>query len=231
MVRRYVQRVYKLILPLHEELNMSVKRNNQKPQPIQKTILPTTPTPPDTPEPVVNVEESVEVLTEELPLVAEPAVELTFIEKLCKKYRVDALPPTVTGTNLSMSQYCEAMRGNKPMDNKTGSDNQVQLFYTFITALDISDVSEANMALDIILHYISENIKDCFSERLAYRFFDTLYIDSRKRKLFERLLNIFIGISDPSKRRGFIMRLDTNAIVDMMLSDYSKRNFLTFISA
>lgn len=195
-------------------------------------------------EPVVETEVQVEeVITEtetetEATVVpnavqeAEPAKAeiLSLLDKVLLKYRYKEAPKTATFINERMLEYVKSMTGNRPIDAGSGATHQVNLYYTILMALEQETVNDSLLCLDIILSHISDNINDCFSDRLVYRFFSNMNIDAKKRAGFEKIMYMLLNISDATKRRAFLARMDVNRILEQMPSELCKRNLLTFIS-
>lgn len=155
---------------------------------------------------------------------------LSLLDKVLLKYRYKEAPKIATYINERMLEYVNSMTGNRPIDAGTGATHQVNLYYTILMALEQETVNDSLLCLDIILSHISNNISDCFSDRLVYRFFSNMNIDAKKRAGFEKIMYMLLNISDTTKRRAFLARMDVNRILEQMPSELCKRNLLTFIS-
>lgn len=155
---------------------------------------------------------------------------LSLLDKVLLKYRYKEAPKIATYINERMLEYVMSMTGNRPIDANTGATHQVNLYYTILMALEQETVNDSLLCLDIILSHISNNISDCFSDRLVYRFFSNMNIDAKKRAGFEKIMYMLLNISDTTKRRAFLARMDVNRILEQMPSELCKRNLLTFIS-
>lgn len=155
---------------------------------------------------------------------------LSLLDKVLLKYRYKEAPKIATYINERMLEYVTSMTGNRPIDAGTGATHQVNLYYTILMALEQETVNDSLLCLDIILSHISNNISDCFSDRLVYRFFSNMNIDAKKRAGFEKIMYMLLNISDTTKRRAFLARMDVNRILEQMPSELCKRNLLTFIS-
>lgn len=163
---------------------------------------------------------------------AEPAKAeiLSLLDKVLLKYRYKEAPKIATYINERMLEYVNSMTGNRPIDAGAGATHQVNLYYTILMALEQETVNDSLLCLDIILSHINNNISDCFSDRLVYRFFSNMNIDAKKRAGFEKIMYMLLNISDTTKRRAFLARMDVNRILEQMPSELCKRNLLTFIS-
>lgn len=168
-----------------------------------------------------------EIVTEVIEVKAEI---LSLMDKVLLKYRYKEAPKIATCINERMLEYVMSMTGNRPIDAGTGATHQVNLYYTILMALEQETVNDSLLCLDIILSHISNNISDCFSDRLVYRFFSNMNIDAKKRAGFEKIMYMLLNISDTTKRRAFLARMDVNRILEQMPSELCKRNLLTFIS-
>lgn len=177
----------------------------------------------------VITETETEVTT--VPEVVEVKAEiLSLLDKVLLKYRYKEAPKIATYINERMLEYVTSMTGNRPIDAGSGATHQVNLYYTILMALEQETVNDSLLCLDIILSHISDNINDCFSDRLVYRFFSNMNIDAKKRAGFEKIMYMLLNISDATKRRAFLARMDVNRILEQMPSELCKRNLLTFIS-
>lgn len=170
-----------------------------------------------------------------VPVAVTEAIEvkaeiLSLMDKVLLKYRYKEAPKIATYINERMLEYVMSMTGNRPIDAGTGATHQVNLYYTILMALEQETVNDSLLCLDIILSHISNNISDCFSDRLVYRFFSNMNIDAKKRAGFEKIMYMLLNISDTTKRRAFLARMDVNRILEQMPSELCKRNLLTFIS-
>jgi hypothetical protein len=166
-----------------------------------------------------------------VPEVVEVKAEiLSLLDKVLLKYRYKEAPKIATYINERMLEYVNSMTGNRPIDAGAGATHQVNLYYTILMALEQETVNDSLLCLDIILSHISNNISDCFSDRLVYRFFSNMNIDAKKRAGFEKIMYMLLNISDTTKRRAFLARMDVNRILEQMPSELCKRNLLTFIS-
>ena len=170
-----------------------------------------------------------------VPVAVTEAIEvkaeiLSLMDKVLLKYRYKEAPQIATYINERMLEYVISMTGNRPVDSNTGATHQVNLYYTILMALEQETVNDSLLCLDIILSHISNNISDCFSDRLVYRFFSNMNIDAKKRSGFEKIMYMLLNISDTTKRRAFLARMDVNRILEQMPSELCKRNLLTFIS-
>ena len=155
---------------------------------------------------------------------------LSLMDIVLLKYRYKEAPPIAKYINERMLDYVMSMSGNRPIDASTGATHQVNLYYTILMALEQETVNDSLLCLDIILSHINNSISDCFSDRLVYRFFSNMNIDAKKRSGFEKIMYMLLNISDTTKRRVFLARMDVNRILEQMPSELCKRNLLTFIS-
>lgn len=195
--------------------------------PVEPTVETEVPTEEVITESVTEVTKVPEVVTEAVEVKAEI---LSLLDKVLLKYRYKEAPKIATYINERMLEYVMSMTGNRPIDAGTGATHQVNLYYTILMALEQETVNDSLLCLDIILSHISNNISDCFSDRLVYRFFSNMNIDAKKRAGFEKIMYMLLNISDTTKRRAFLTRMDVNRILEQMPSELCKRNLLTFIS-
>lgn len=168
------------------------------------------------------------VVGDETPVVEE--VVLSILDRTLAKHKVETPTVLIAEINRRMNEYVTNMAANKPISADVGGMHQVNLFYTIITALEQKDVSSSLLALDLILAYIAENNTDCFSERLAYRYYGNIPLDTGRRKSFEVLMYLLLNIADAKTRRSFLMRADITRVLDTLPSEICKRNLLTFVS-
>lgn len=195
---------------------------------------------PETPDvPVADgsdVETEITDTTDELataPVEPEPAPAhvKSFLDATAEQYGIDVIPSLVSLIDSRMQDYVSSMTGIRPIDTETGATHQTNLYYTIIMALEQEEANHAMLAMSVILNYMHMYSNDSFSERLVYRFFNALNLDSKKRAGFEKLLFAFLNLANPANRRRFAMRMDVNRIVDVMPSELCKRNLLTFVAA
>lgn len=167
------------------------------------------------------------------PVAPEPALApvKSFLDATAEQYGIDVIPSLVSLIDSRMQDYVSSMTGIRPIDTETGATYQTNLYYTIIMALEQEEANHAMLAMSVILNYMHVYSNDSFSERLVYRFFNALNLDSKKRAGFEKLLFAFLNLANPANRRKFVMRMDVNRIVDVMPSELCKRNLLTFVAA
>ena len=152
---------------------------------------------PETPDvPVADgsdVETEITDTTDELataPVEPEPAPApvKSFLDATAEQYGIDVIPSLVSLIDSRMQDYVSSMTGIRPIDIETGATHQTNLYYTIIMALEQAEANHAMLAMSVILNYMHVYSNDSFSERLVYRFFNALNLDSKKRAGFEKLL-------------------------------------------
>lgn len=209
-------------------------------EPVATPVIAPTPLPTEAPvtDPVDKETEVIDTVDElaNAPIEPEPTPEpeapaKSFLAALAETYGIETIPTVVDMVDARMQDYVSSMTGIRPIDTETGATHQTNLYYTIIMALEQDDTNHAMLALNVILNYMHVHSGDSFSERLVYRFFNALNIDSKKRAGFEKLLFTFLSLANPATRRKHVMRMDVNRIVDIMPSDLCKRNLLAFVSA
>lgn len=80
-----------------------------------------------------------------------------------------------------------------------GADKQLHLFNTFMRALGASG-NELYMAVDIILAHIYVGRDTVYSTRMVYRFIKNIKRDFSEVDSYLKILEIFLQISEPSRR-------------------------------
>lgn len=100
----------------------------------------------------------------------------------------------------NLAAYAKTMAPNYPTSVEEGTVKQVQLYRTIQTVLR-TEGAEFFKNMDLLLGFIAANRTNLFTEARAYRFFDKIRLPANERKLFERLLNLFIGTAAKDTRQ------------------------------
>ena len=158
------------------------------------------------------------------------SIETMFYSKY--KIKIEDAPRNVRVVHERMMTYIKGMDVNVPIfDPRVGAQNQVYLFQTFLKALSQTD-TDLFMAVDLIVAHIRENAKGAFSSRMVYRFIKNIKRDQEEVQSYLKILEIFILISDPTKRnevaKGGIVRNAVGAI-DPRFKD-AAFNLVTYLS-
>ena len=80
-----------------------------------------------------------------------------------------------------------------------GADNQLYLFNTFMRALG-GQGNDLYMSVDIILAHIYSLRETVYSTRMVYRFIKNIKRDFSEVDSYLKILEIFLQISEPSRR-------------------------------
>lgn len=118
------------------------------------------------------------------------------------KYNIDIAqaPKLVTTIHERMLKYEREMAPNvtiySPAD---GADKQLHLFNTFMRALGATG-NDLYMAVDVILAHIYSLRETVYSTRMVYRFIKNINRDFSEVDSYLKILEIFLQISEPSRR-------------------------------
>ena len=119
-----------------------------------------------------------------------------------------------------LNAYLEAMAVGKPTTVEEGVIQQSNLWniIKWVLGLEGADFVRCYAKL---LEVVLENRRGVFSERYAYRFFDSLRMSGNDRKNFERILNLLLTTCDPRTRalsmRQIDLRTTLSGLVDPLM--------------
>lgn len=144
----------------------------------------------------------------------EPAVSVQQVAKtatpgIMHTASVPGVSEMIKDDNLKtrLTAYSEMMAVGRPTTVEEGSLQQLNLWNTvkWVLGLEGGDFVRCYSKL---LEFVLENRKGIFSERYAYRFFDSLKMSSSERKNFERIMNLLLTTCDPKTRALAMKQID-----------------------
>lgn len=160
---------------------------------------------PEETEEVVESEESTE---DDEPVAPEVDV---IVKPTPKTFDQAEMTTEIIATNLS--NYLKGMSPNVQISNEDGVTRQVLLYRTFQVVLR-SEGAEFFKNLDLLLGFIAAHRNTLFSETNAFRFFQNIRLPSTDRKVFERLLNLFISTAVRETRQLALKQVDMARTVE-----------------
>lgn len=109
-------------------------------------------------------------------------------------------PKAVKTIHERLVKYERDMAPNAVIYSATdGADNQLYLFNTFMRALG-GQGNDLYMSVDIILAHIYSLRETVYSTRMVYRFIKNIKRDFSEVDSYLKILEIFLQISEPSRR-------------------------------
>lgn len=103
--------------------------------------------------------------------------------------------------------YAEQMAVGRPITVEEGTLQQANLWNTIKWVLKLEG-AEFVRCYAKLLEFVLENRRGIFSERYAYRFFDSLRMATNERKNFERIMNLILTTCDPRTRALSLKQVD-----------------------
>ena len=105
-----------------------------------------------------------------------------------------------------LDNYVKNMARNVPQTSSSGAMYQVGLYRTFQKFLSL-EAAEFKAGMDTLLGVIYANRDDVFNDSNPFRFNESTTLRDTDRKLFNRLLNLFIVAAAPATRKAVVERL------------------------
>ena len=185
-----------------------------------------------TEEPVVEVTEEpepevvVEVVEEPVVVVVDESAAPTMPEQ-----DVVVIPtPQVFDQNVmtrdvienNLANYLKGMGPNVQISAEEGVARQVNLYRTFQIVLR-SEGADFFKNMDLLLGFIAAHRDTLFTETRAFRFFQTIRLPASDRKVFERLLNLFIGTAIRETRGAALKQVDMSRTIEGLSAAQQQR--------
>ena len=173
-------------------------------QPVEKVVEEPAPTP----EPVVE------------PIVETPASTTPDFSSYSALFQIAAS---------DLDTYVKNMARNVPQTAASGAMYQVGLYRTFQKFLGLEAV-EFKAGLDLLLSVIYQNREDVFNDSNPFRFSESITLRDTDRKLFNRLLNLFLVAAAPATRKAAIERVNLQETIKLLPSEKCKQLLIAYFA-
>ena len=195
------------------------------------------------PEAVVVEGESTQVVEQELSGSVEPEQPPVLEPVLAQEPTVEPIveTPVSTAPDLStysplfqiaasdLDTYVKNMARNVPQTATSGAMYQVGLYRTFQKFLAL-EAQEFKVGMDLLLSVIYQNRDDVFNDSNPFRFSESVTLRETDRKLFNRLLNLFIVASAPATRKAAIERVNLQETIKLLPSETCKQLLIAYFA-
>lgn len=142
---------------------------------------------PDTPKPVLPVAPGT-------PLVAPTPAPAPVSSGPTGIPNVDAIlakvPSSLLGPIITIKNYMEMMKPGRPMDPKTGAQNQVNL-YRAMMAIVTKDTEHFEQLFTAMLRMFEHGAQGVFHEIYVYRFAEHVVLNPEEIKAWQKMVNLF----------------------------------------
>lgn len=112
----------------------------------------------------------------------------------------------------NLQQYAEEMAPGKPHGAEQGPMNQLGLYRAIQTVLR-QEGPAFIQAMDYVLKVFHEHRDGAFNERYVFRYMENVKLGKIERKVFERLISLFVTTANPATRAQTIRQVDLAAVV------------------
>ena len=126
----------------------------------------------------------------------------------------------------NIQDYIKAMAYRKPVSVEDGSRAQVALYRT-LTGIINNLGEDFNVVFAAVLAEFDNHRDGVFHETHAFRFMETVNLQERDRKVFQRLLNLMKHTADVKGREVALRQIDLTKTLDGF-SEQSKQKVLSF---
>lgn len=178
-------------------------------------------------------QEETETAEEELPLIPEQQdipVEIHHAElMLLKKYPNYKTKPAVQNIIKRLDEYEANMRPNQPISPVDGARQQLNLYRTITSALEVSGV-EGVMVMDVIVHYFRTFKAEAFNESYVMRFMEYVTLDKKQKLLAQMILVIFTTFVKENGHARIKREVNFSQIQKYMTSTIGFEKLLTYFS-
>ena len=128
-----------------------------------------------------------------------------------------------------LDNYVKNMARNVPQTSSSGAMYQVGLYRTFQKFLSLEAV-EFKAGMDTLLGVIYANRDDVFNDSNPFRFNESTTLRDTDRKLFNRLLNLFIVAAAPATRKAVVERVNLHETIKLLPTEQSKQLLIAYFS-
>ena len=128
-----------------------------------------------------------------------------------------------------LDNYVKNMARNVPQTSSSGAMYQVGLYRTFQKFLSL-EAAEFKAGMDTLLGVIYANRDDVFNDSNPFRFNESTTLRDTERKLFNRLLNLFIVAAAPATRKAVVERVNLHETIKLLPTEQSKQLLIAYFS-
>ena len=128
-----------------------------------------------------------------------------------------------------LDNYVKNMARNVPQTSSSGAMYQVGLYRTFQKFLSL-EAAEFKAGMDTLLGVIYANRDDVFNDSNPFRFNESTTLRDTDRKLFNRLLNLFIVAAAPATRKAVVERVNLHETIKLLPTEQSKQLLIAYFS-
>lgn len=130
----------------------------------------------------------------------------------------------------NLDEYVASMGRHCFQTEATGAAAQRKFYQTLRTFLALEG-QEFKAGMDHLLSVILANRDDVFDDSNAFRFMAELQLRENDRKLFTRLLNLFIAAAEPSTRKAVLERVNLAETIKLLPEERSKQLMVAYFQA
>ena len=142
----------------------------------------------------------------------------------------EGLSITAEGVINAVRTYAEKMAKGIPINATIGTQQQVLIYRAFQRMLGLEG-KELYTTINTVLSIINDNRASAFHEKRVYRFIDQVKLSTQDRKCFERLMNMFIMVCDPSSRKQALKQIDVELTAATLRNSEKEQKLIAFFSS
>lgn len=142
----------------------------------------------------------------------------------------EGLGTVAEGVINTVRTYAEKMAKGVPITVAIGTQQQVLIYRAFQRMLGLEG-KELYTTISSVLVIINEERASAFHEKRVYRFIDQVKLSTQDRKCFERLMNMFIMVCDPSSRKQALKQVDVELTAATLRNSEKEQKLIAFFSS
>ena len=125
-------------------------------------------------------------------------------------------------------RYVQVMGPSSPQNTKTGSAEQVALYTALVNSINNAG-NDFQLMWAIILRVVFETQENgAFNDRMCFRFFPDMPLDTSARTAFRNLLSIMTSTANTSGRATALAQIDFQKALGKQFTDTGKNRLLGF---
>ena len=142
----------------------------------------------------------------------------------------EGLGTVAEGVINTVRTYAEKMAKGVPITVTIGTQQKVLIYRAFQRMLGLEG-KELYTTISSVLAIINEERASAFHEKRVYRFIDQVKLSTQDRKCFERLMNMFIMVCDPSSRKQALKQVDVELTAATLRNSEKEQKLIAFFSS
>ena len=137
--------------------------------------------------------------------------------------------PDIKFVVATLTDYVKRMSPSASIDEVTGGAMQAKLAGMYDVVLSLKpEVSQ--MALEVVVATVKQNIRGAFEATAAYRFANTMPLDSERAIRFQLLTTLFSTLASGTKKKDLAKAINVRQLLEYVTDRNAKANISEFIN-